>query len=209
MKKILPVALVVLTSTYISNASSSELSDWYVGAIYSSQDISIHGREFETVGGTIGYKYNEFISFETRISFGVSGFSADVPYQIIENDILATVSNGYIEQDVSTQVSLLIKASYPLTNNFNIYALAGVSSTKSQFKGGLQYSLSGSVESQKDIEWGESDTDNGLTYGAGLNYKFSGGFSLFIDYQLFPELDNYSEISDDWSSVNAGFNYNF
>jgi hypothetical protein len=43
----------------------------------------------------------------------------------------------------------------------------------------------------------------------GLNYKISEAFSLFIDYQVLPDLTIVSGVSSSWNSTNIGVNYSF
>ena len=107
----------------------------------------------------------------------------------------------------------LIKASYPITNDFNIYALAGLSITQSKLNGtARRFSADGSYE---DIIYEDSSTDNGFSYGVGVNYQLNKHFSLFIDYQMLPELERYSFLSDldsdadNWSNISIGANYFF
>jgi opacity protein-like surface antigen len=216
MNKVIPLAITLATAIYIPSVSAIENSDWYFGVLYSSQDISINGREFSSVGGTVGYLYNEYISFETRVSFGVSGYSEeyfDFDREALENDIYTLVPVGFVEQDIDTQIAFLIKASYPITNDFSIYALAGLSVTQSSLKGSSWGGNSdGSLES---IAYDDSFTDNGFSYGAGLNYQLNQNFNLFIDYQVLPEFERYSFLAStnsnakDWSNISIGVNYFF
>ena len=52
-------------------------------------------------------------------------------------------------------------------------------------------------------------SESGFNYGAGLNYKISEAFSLFIDYQVLPDLTIVSGTSSRWDSTNIGVNYSF
>lgn len=214
MNKTIPLALTLITATFIPTVSAIETSDWYFGALYSSQEVSIHGREFSTAGGIIGFKYNEYISLETRGSLGVSGYSEefiDLDREALKEGIYKLEPYGYVEHDIDTQIALLIKASYPITNALNIYALAGLSITQSKLKGSSR--RFSSSEEYEDIAYDDSFTDNRFSYGVGLNYQLNQNFSLFIDYQILPEFERYSFLSsidsnaDDWSSITVGVNY--
>jgi opacity protein-like surface antigen len=216
MNKTITLALTLMAASYIPTVSAIEKNDWYLGALYSSQDISINGREYSTVGGIIGYQYNEYISLEARGSFGVSGYSEvfiDIDREALKGGVYKLAPSGFVEHDIDTQVAFFIKASYPIANDFNIYALAGVSVTQSTLKGlARRFSADGSYE---DVAFNDSFTDNGFSYGLGGNYQLSQNVSFFIDYQILPEFEPYSHLSSfyskakDWSNINIGVNYFF
>ncbi|WP_157828047.1 autotransporter outer membrane beta-barrel domain-containing protein [Paraglaciecola sp. MB-3u-78] len=52
-------------------------------------------------------------------------------------------------------------------------------------------------------------SENGFTYGTGLNYQITEAFTLFIDYQVLPELSIGIDDSSSWKSTNLGVTYTF
>ncbi|MCJ8294701.1 MAG: porin family protein [Colwellia sp.] len=195
MKILLPLTCTILVSTYASSAFAE--NSWYLGAQYSAQEVaSSPDRELNTAGIVAGYQFNEFFALETRVNIGTTGYS----HQIL--------SDQEYKEDIDTQASLLIKASYPISNGFSIYALAGMSKSK--------YEIT-TTSHHTDIDGNTTQTyphlikasESGFNYGVGLNYKISEEFSLFVDYQVLPELSIVSGDSSNWNSINIGVNYSF
>jgi outer membrane autotransporter protein len=52
-------------------------------------------------------------------------------------------------------------------------------------------------------------TESGITYGVGLNYKVTNNVDLFFDYLILPNWEPLSTNSENWNSINIGFNYVF
>ncbi len=180
MKKLLPLTFAMLVSTYTSTVCAD--NSWYLGASYNAQDISLNGRDFNTAGVVAGYKYNQYFAIETRFSSGTSGYS-----------------QGNYSEDIDTQASLSIRASYPIFDSFKLYGLAGYTNTKLKIKrrgGG-------------DDSFKITHSDGGLSYGLGLNYEINEQFNLFIDYQVLPDFEPTSTFSKSWKSTTIGVNYSF
>ncbi|MBT1063275.1 outer membrane beta-barrel protein [Bowmanella sp. Y26] len=125
MNKMLPLTLTLLASSYVATANSDDA--WYLGALYNAQDISTDGRDFNAFGITAGYQFNNYFSVESRFSKGTSGYSTS--YDALET------SNRRYKEDIDSQVALLAKGSYPILDNFEIYALVGYTNTKIEVNG--------------------------------------------------------------------------
>ncbi|MGJ8682215.1 porin family protein [Paraglaciecola sp.] len=198
MKKLLPLALTILTSTYASTAYAE--NSLYLGALYNAQGISIHGRDFNTAGIIAGYQYNKYFVLETRLSSGTSGYSSF--YGTPEEP------RGSYSEDIDTQASLLIKASYPIFNLFKLYGLAGYTNTKMETNGlGQRNDSEGNIIGNYPYEHTESES--GFSYGLGLDYQINAQFNVFIDYQLLPDFEPNSNFSKSWESTTIGVNYSF
>jgi len=188
MKKLLPLIFTILT--LISAPSAHADDTWYLGALYSVQEVSIQSRDLNTVGIILGYQFNKYFSLETRLSTGISSYS--ITYEPI---------NAEIEENINTQAALLIKASYPIFKSFNVYGLVGHSNTKSEIKiSASDHPYSGFPSSNL------TETGSGFTYGLGLNYQITEQFNMFVDYQVLPEFDYFSR---SFKSASIGMNYSF
>lgn len=200
MKKILIFIIYVGNIVWVTTTHAQDSSNWYLTTSYSFQNISNEGGDLNTINGSVGYKINNYFSIETRVGVGTSGYSREfLDIGGLEGDELVPVRT--VEHDIETQVALLLKAFYPLTDKLHVYAVAGGMSTKSEVKvsGNLFYD---GVETK--FSSNSTNTDKGLTYGAGLSYQFNDDFSLFVDYQILPEFEPNQYTSKDWDSINMG-----
>ena len=201
MKKIIPLVLATIASTYISPVSATEDNSWYIGSYYTAQKISqpSTGRDFSTAGLILGYQYNNYFSLETRFSKGVSGNTFNYGFRDFPDNNFDT--------DIDYQTSLIIKASYPIFEKANIYATTGYSKTKIE-----QDILDPDVSSGMLVGVNVSNysfTENGFTYGVGVNYTATKNINLFVDYHILPESKSHLVGSESWDSISIGFNYLF
>lgn len=197
------LALTIIVSTYIYPVLATENNSWYIGGLYSAVDLSglpSDSRDFSTAGIIAGYQYNKFISFETRFSKGFSGSEYNYDWRGIKiNDSTS---------DIEYQGSILIKLSYPVTDAFDFYATAGYSKIKIEQKSVIPNFDSDFIIIGSDTYNGDF-TENGFTYGLGINYKMSDKFNIFTDYQILPDWKASSINSENWDSINIGFTYEF
>ena len=200
MKKTVPLALTIFVSTYISPVLAED-NNWYVGGSYTAQKISFSpaGRDFKTLGFTAGYQYNQYFSLETRFSKGTSGNTYDYTVVGFEDEEAGE------KTDIDYQALILIKASYPLSEKFNVYATTGYAQTQIERKvlDPMLNSMTGVNQSTF------TSTEKGLTYGLGADYKVTNNVSLFVEYQTLPDWKPVSSVSHNWDSINLGFNYAF
>jgi len=196
MRKILYICLALLTLP----SYASESDDWYIGALYNSQKISISGRDFNALGMIAGYQYNKYLALETRVSVGTEGYSSF--YGTPDS------REGEYKEDIDTQASLFIKASYPILESVNIYGLAGYSNTKLEIRGLGQVNDSNS-NIIGNYPFKITETKSGFSYGFGLTYKINEQFNIFIDYQVLPDFEPNSNFSKSWKSTSVGINYFF
>jgi len=201
MKKTLSLTMCILASTYVSTASAEETNDWYIGALYNSQTISMYGsRDFKSAGAIAGYKINDIFSIETRLHTSTSGYSFDLS---------SFGSEGMkYKQDIEYQGHILAKASYSITEAFKVYGLAGYTKTKTEITTSLSHTdLSGNTSVTYPYQY--SENIDGFSYGMGLDYQINNQFSVFVDYQVLPDFDIYQDSSGSWDSLNLGVNYSF
>jgi opacity protein-like surface antigen len=202
MKKETTLALTIILSNYITPVMATENNSWYVGGLYTAQEISLPmaGRDFNTAGIVAGYQYNNYFSLETRFSKGTSGNTFNYDFRDFPDE-------GF-DTDIDYQATILIKALYPLSEKFNIYATTGYSKTKIE-----QEILDSTVDSEGMLIGVNTSkfafTESGITYGVGLNYKVTNNVDLFFDYLILPNWGPLSTNSENWNSINIGFNYVF
>ncbi|MCW8834475.1 MAG: porin family protein [Colwellia sp.] len=202
MKKTILLALTILTSTYVSPILATENNSWYIGGVYTAQKISLPsaGRDFNTVGIVAGYQYNNYLSLETRFSKGTSGNTFNYDFRDFPDE--------GVDTDIDYQVSVLIKASYPINEKFDVYVTTGYSKTK------IEQEILDSIVNAEGLLIGVNTsnftfTESGLTYGLGLKYNVTNSVNLFVDYQILPNWEPFSTNSESWDSINVGFNYEF
>ncbi|MCJ8295637.1 MAG: porin family protein [Colwellia sp.] len=200
MKKTLSLTFATLALTFGFSVHAEDENNWYLGAQYSAQEVSSQpDGEFKTVGVIGGYQYNKNFSLEARYNTGTSGYSSQ---------FYVGASDEEYKEDIDTQASLFIKASYPIFNSFGIYVLAGVTKSKYEITTSSSYT---------DLEGNTTTTyphmikhsESGFTYGAGLNYQVTEAVALFIDYQVLPDLIIGSGRADSWENINVGVHYAF
>lgn len=198
MKILLPLTFTILTSTYAFTVNADD--SWYLGALYNAQKISIHGRDFNTAGIVAGHKYNKYIALETRFTAGTSGYSSF--YGTPEEQW------GSYSENINTQISLLLKASYPIIGSFKFYSLIGYTKTELETNGLGQ--TNDSVGNRVgNYPYKHTESEIGFSYGLGLNYEFNEQFNIFIDYQALPDFESNSNLSKSWRSTTIGVNYYF
>lgn len=198
MQKMLSLVFTLSVLTPLSSALADD--SWYLGALYNAQEISIHGRDFNSAGVVVGYQYNKYFALETRFSSGTSGYSSF--YGTPEE------SFGSYSEDIDTQASLLLKASYPIFNSFNLYGLAGYTNTKLEINGLGQHNDSdGNITG--NYPYKDTESESGFSYGIGFDYQFNESLSVFIDYQVLPDFEPDSSFSKRWVNTTVGINYSF
>ncbi|MCP4325600.1 MAG: porin family protein [Alteromonadales bacterium] len=134
-----------------------------MGAQYSAQELtSLPNRDFQTAGVVAGYQYNQFFSLETRFNTGTSGYSS-YPFSV------DGLSDAEYKEEIDTQASLFIKGSYPISNSFNIYALAGLTKSKYEITTTNNYT---DLEGNTTVTYPSliNFSESGFSYGLGLNY---------------------------------------
>ena len=129
-----------------------------------------------------GYNFNPYIAVEGRYWFGMSS-------TINYSNINPAVKNSDTTIDAW---GIYVKPQYPVTEEFNVYALLGYGSADITIddvptNGGLQY---------------VSDSVDGFSWGVGASYAITESVSLFIDYVSIYNDD------DDSYNPSTGYNYN-
>jgi opacity protein-like surface antigen len=184
-------SLFIVLATFALTSSLKVLANdvWYIGALYNKQDVSTFSHDFKSAGLILGYQYNKYLSLETRLSTGTSGYTS-----------LYGPTKGDYKEDIDTQSSFLIKATYPIFKSFNVYGLAGYSNTAFEVK------FSADDKNADILAIDQTETASGFSYGIGLNYQINKQFNIFVDYQVLPEITFFSK---GLRSTSIGVNYCF
>lgn len=219
MIKITSIASIFMIAIYTLPAIATEKNNWYIGGLYSAQSISLSktergyvlpkiDRDLTTAGIVVGYNFNQNFSFEASYSKGASGVSLNLGNEYFPDDSL--------DADIDYQRSLIVKASYPFTDDFDFYITVGFSETKVEID-----ILSGAISVPNQYatvpispSWYREDfhkhtyIDSGLNYGLGFNYSVTTKINLYIGYQVLPDWSR-KYYAEDWDSINMGLNYEF
>jgi opacity protein-like surface antigen len=205
MKPTLLLTLITSTLLYFPSAKAANETDFYMGVQYSNQKITASSDiNLDTAGLILGYQLNQYLSFETRLNIGTSEYSSLCVCGEEHKDHV-------YKQEIDNQASLFVKGSYPIYNNFSVYALAGITNSSYRLE---TKNYSTAVEGNTTVttvmfkDMGNK-SESGFTYGVGINYQISKEFSAFLDYQLLPDLSDPTLDSSSWKSASIGVNYSF
>ncbi|OBP16678.1 hypothetical protein A5320_04630 [Rheinheimera sp. SA_1] len=174
----------------------------YLGGSYSTQQYanSNNGRNLQTLGMTLGYRLNDYLSFESRLNRGVSGYSTR--YELPGSTI------GDYREQLGWQSMLAVKGTYPLVGNLSVYGLLGYSHSK------LEVDL---LSSYRDPQNGGithfpsslTSSDSGALYGLGLKLQTGKNMDIYLDYQKLPDFAPNHPVSFSWKAITFGANYYF
>jgi opacity protein-like surface antigen len=148
-----------------------------------------HSESYSEIMLQAGYKFNSYVAVEGRYWIGMS-----------DNSWSARFDDDYV--GVTGEVDtwgLYVKPMYPVTENFDIYALLGYADIDYQIKSaGYTY---------------RGDAVDGFSWGLGADYSFTDSVSVFIDYvSLYDDTwvnadgNNVDDVIDTW---NFGVTYQF
>jgi opacity protein-like surface antigen len=207
MKKFISLTCIVLASSYVGSACAKD--SWYLGALYSVQKISSgvdvqnlpSKIDLEAVGLLAGYKFNQYFSLEARLAKGTSGYSDTVVY------LEPTAPETYRNEDLDSQFSLLVRASYPIYQSFSLYGIAGYTESRIKITG--VYTKIDYFNKFESVPYSNTTKDSGVSYGVGLNYQLTEEFNVFVDYQVLPDYELGVNLSRDWESTTLGVSYSF
>lgn len=199
MKKLLPI----IFTTFITPSVYADES-WYLGGLYNAQEISPDAEgfnsDFSTFGVLAGYRYNKYFALEARVAKGTSGYSSTVSF--------SDTTDGSYQEDINSQISLLVKASYPIYTSLSIYGLAGYTRTEVEVSGTVTTEHPDGINFI-NVPFNSTHSVSGLSYGVGLNYQFTEHLNIYADYQNLPDFEPVPSYSGGWKSTTIGVNYSF
>jgi opacity protein-like surface antigen len=160
-----PVVVKTIATPLNKTEGVKKKSPWYVGAGLVVGELKWRDREDETYGfmARIGCNFSQYVGVEAR---GIR-------------------TNWDDEGGKIKHLGAFVKPQYPISEELNLYALAGYAKT--------------SVGTKRNF------SDTGLAYGVGLDYALNEDFGLFVDYeQLLHDAGEY-----DLYAFSLGASYGF
>lgn len=191
MKKTLITLIIVNTFTATAAFAAADAGSWYAGSKfgwthYSDANTRQHiNLDRDNVGGGIftGYQITPWLAVEGG-------------YDYLGNMQIHGHHNGSGAQMKSQGLQVSMKASYDLTNDWDLYGRAGLMGYRAE----------------SDIK-GHNDFDTGIrpVLAVGSEYAFNDNWSGRLEYQWVSNVGNENQIgiSSDISSVMAGISYRF
>ena len=191
MKKTLITLIIASTFTATTAFAAADAGSWYAGSKFGwshyGDTNSQHDAEFDrdNVGGGIftGYQINPWLAVEGGYDY-LGNMGANGNHG----------ASGSQMKSQGLQVSL--KASYGLSNDWDLYGRAGVMGYRAE----------------SDIK-GHNDFDTGIrpVLAVGTEYAFNENWAGRLEYQWVSNVGNENQIgvSSDISSVMAGISYRF
>lgn len=186
--------MVLLSALLGSFAVQANIQNFYVGGQYSKTTLKEKESDFSAsvdfgvLTALAGYKYNNYLAVEARLGTGIK----DKSYS----------EDGYKETfGIDLQTMLIAKASYPLSNEFTVFGLAGYSKTEYGYK-----------ESGPSYSFSETDSLSGLALGIGGEFKFANNFAVNLEYVMLPDetfRDGQYSLKLESNNLSLGINYYF
>jgi outer membrane immunogenic protein len=183
---LLGCALVALSANALA---ADKTGRGYVGVGYSMFTVSpqfLPDFDLSSLGIRGGYYFNKYFSVEGRIGFGVGDDTQNIP------------GFGDITLEMDTMFGVYAVGHIPLTDRFQLYGLAGLTSADSTFK------------SPGFPDESESETD--LSFGVGAEFDMTKNWSLAVEYTSYfrdAEIDDSGGIEYDSDGFGIAVNYIF
>ena len=174
--------------------SAAAEEPFYVGAQYNQLTVEDTARNATETLGTVsvlgGYQFNPFWSVEFRQHFEVN---EQTPLPVL----------GAYQMQITSQQSVLLKGTYPLNEQFSLYGLIGVGSTKFDFTSLTNAPIPSGITANHH--------NNGLAVGFGAEYQLTPALSATLEYMQHRDLvfqgSQYNKLS--LNGIALGLNYRF
>ena len=183
---LLGCALAALSANVVAADKTGKA---YVGVGYSMVTVSpeyISDFDLTTLGVRGGYYFNKYFSVEGRLGLGIG-------------DDTQTISGfGDITLEMDTMLGVYAVGHIPLTDQFALYGLAGLTMADSTYK------------SPGFPDESESETD--LSFGVGAEFDMTKNWSLAVEYTSYfrdAEIDDSGGIEYDADGFGIAVNYIF
>ena len=147
--------------------------------------VEIDSRDFDQLLLQAGYKFNSYVAVEGRYWVGMNDLEGKGYY------------DGYLYSETAqlNAWGIYVKPMYPVTPEFNVYALLGYAGTSFE----PEYKVGDAV-----ITPDSTDLD-GFSWGLGASYAFNESVEIFADYVVLYD-DTYDEYLD--TAVTSDFTVN-
>lgn len=185
---------LLVSMLFIGFAAQAEQNNFYVGGQYSKttlkeKESGYSGSvDFGSISALAGYQFNDYFALEARLGTGVKDKTS------YDEEYKETLS-------IDLQAMLLAKASYALSKEFSVFAVAGYSKTEFAYK-----------ETGPSFGFSESESLNGLAYGIGAEYKFNDKLAVHLEYVVLPDKtfrDEEDSLKLEADNLSLGVSYYF
>jgi len=187
MKNLIKLSLVAVLGMLCmqSNAQIGVKGGFNLSNLLEKDDDATYSEDYKWLPGfhagvTLGLPFSEYFAVEPGVLFTTKGMKLDEEFDLEIDGVTYTASLTGKASAYYIDVPVNLKLSYPLTEDFKIFAAAG------PYAG---YGLSGKLKStleiegeeetdEEDIQWGDTEDDDlmrfdyGLTFGAGFIFNF-------------------------------------
>jgi len=137
-------------------------------------DLGNQSPDILMITGRIGYRFNDYISVEGDLGFGLGGddFSEVIPV----NTALGAVDiDADVSLDINNYFGAFVKGSLPLGDQFEVFARGGYGAAEAEAD--ITASALGFTASAS-----ESETVDDFAFGVGAQYDFNRDNGLRFDY---------------------------
>ena len=186
-----------LTALSANALAADNTGKTYVGAGYTMLTVSPEGGpdfDLGALGVRGGYYFNKYFSVEGRLAFGVAddSFSGTV-------DVGSGPETGTLTIDLDYSLGVYAVGHIPLTDQFQLYGLAGF--TKHEVTLDAYIPSLGSDS--------ESFDDSDFSYGVGAEYDMTKNLSLAAEYIFYFTDGDLDGLKYDADGIGISLNYNF
>jgi len=171
----------------------------YADIAGASVSVEQESRDFDQLLLMAGYQFNSYVTVEGRYWLGMNDLSDNFWYA---GELVMTKN----ELDAW---GIYVKPQYPVTPEFNIYALLGYATTT------LDQTAEVNTAGVNPRFSTSTDLD-GFSWGIGASYTFNDSVSIFVDYvslydDTYDEYDYDALASSDFTidTINVGVSYRF
>jgi len=183
---LLGCALAALSANVVAADKTGKA---YVGVGYSMVTVSpdlLPDFDVTTLGVRGGYYFNKYFSVEGRLGMGVGDDTQNVP------------GFGDVTLEMDTMLGAYAVGHLPLSEQFQLYGLAGLTSASSKFKS------PGFADSSED--------ETGLSFGVGAEFDMTKNWSVAFEYTSWfrgAEVDDSGGLEYDSDGFSLAVNYLF
>lgn len=172
-----------------------------------------------------GFKFNKYLSIEGRAGLSTVNNKASYNISTTSNTTtgagtetaVTTSTFDRSESNLDSLYGIYLKGQLPVTNNANIFALAGYSDSESTVETHTGNVLettevtdttTGEVSSSTSFVSGPGSSRkvsaNGFSYGVGMNYRFEKDVTISLEYTSYLEESEY-----DLTAFSVGLTWDF
>lgn len=122
-------------------------------------DIDFGSTYLQTLNGIVGYSFNDYVSMEGRVGFGIASGDYDV-------------YGSTLEVELDSMVGGYVRFTAPLNDAFRPYVVAGITQGKATYS-----------------YWGESvsESENDFSYGAG--FELGEEIAFRLEYMRYLDME--------------------